>query len=331
MGTRGLPPPLTAIAVALLVPLATLAIVACGSGGPPKATTPLPTPTVTGTIAFERVVEPYVDSDIYVVNTDGSGLKRLTDDPGWEEHPSWSPDGSKIAWVVGRVMPGFATALPRGGAIDPKIWVMNADGSGKVQLTRGPVRGVQPTWSPDGKQIAFAAPNGDGFSVVDADGTGLRRVTSNGGHPAWAPDGEIVFLGSVERSPVNSDVFAVKPDGSGLRKLTKGWDVTDFGLSPDGRWLAIHDARSDRVVAVPTQPGGAPVTLLAGVSDYVRVEPLNAYVASAWSPDGKALALATSDTWGIKGSRVYIVNADGSGLTAIPGVDKAIAPAWRPQ
>ncbi len=141
-----------------------------------------------------------LDSDIYVVNTDGTGLRRLTDDPGWEEHPSWSPDGSKIAWVVGRVMPCVATPLPRGGAIDPKIWVMNADGSGKVQLTRGSVRGVQPAWSPDGTQIAFAEPNGDGFSVVNADGTGLRQVASQGGHPTWASDSEIVFLGSVELS-----------------------------------------------------------------------------------------------------------------------------------
>lgn len=331
MGTRGLPSPLAALAVALFIPLATLALAACGSSGSSKATTPLPTPTMTGTIAFERVVGPHLDSDIYVVNTDGTGLKRLTDDPGWEEHPSWSPDGSKIAWVVGRVMPCLATPLPRGGAIDPKIWVMNADGSGKVQLTRGSVRGVQPTWSPDGNQIAFAEPNGDGFSVVNADGTGLRQVTSQGGHPAWAPDSEIVFLGSVEQSPVNSDVFAVKPDGSGLMKLTRGWDVNDFGLSPDGRWLAIHDVPGDRVVAVPAQGVGAPVTLLASVSDYVAIEPLNASIAPAWSPDGKALALATSDTWGIKGSRIYIVNVDGSGLTAVPGVDKAIAPAWRPQ
>lgn len=57
---------------------------------------------------------------------------------------------------------------------------------------------------------------------------------------------------------------------------------------------------------------------------------MNAYVAPAWSPDGKALALATSETWGTKGSRLYVVNSDGSGLSAVPGVDKALCPAWRP-
>ena len=50
-----------------------------------------------------------------------------------------------------------------------------------------------------------------------------------------------------------------------------------------------------------------------------------------WSPNGKALALASNDGGGISGSRLYVVNADGSGLVAVPGVDSAKEPAWRPE
>ena len=126
-------------------------------------------------------------------------------------------------------------------------------------------------------------------------------------------------------------MFAVNADGSDLAQVTKGWDVNDFGLSRDGRWLAIQDVPGDRVVRIPVQGDLAPVTNLDDLADYIAIKPLNANVAPAWTSDGKALALATSETWGLKGSRIYIVNADGTGLAAVPGVYKALDPAWRPQ
>lgn len=70
-------------------------------GSSPSATSsavPLPTPTVAGTIVFAKMLNSAAgyDSDIYVVNTDGTGLKRLTRDGMWNDRPSWSPDGSRI-------------------------------------------------------------------------------------------------------------------------------------------------------------------------------------------------------------------------------------------
>ena len=130
-------------------------ILSAACGGPFKAAAPLPTPSTAGTIAFEQVVKPDAESDIYVVNAAGTGLKRLTDGPGGEDHPTWSPDGSQIAWVE----------IPVNKTHSSTTWVMNADGSAKVQLTKGSVIGCQPAWSRDGKQIAFTEPSGDGDSL----------------------------------------------------------------------------------------------------------------------------------------------------------------------
>ncbi|MCX6374168.1 MAG: hypothetical protein NTX16_14060 [Actinobacteria bacterium] len=90
--------------MALLVVLAMLALAACGGSSttaasspsaapsvtPSESATPLPAPTVAGTIAFVKMLKPATgyNSDIYVVNTDGAGLKRLTDDPWWEDYPT---------------------------------------------------------------------------------------------------------------------------------------------------------------------------------------------------------------------------------------------------
>jgi Tol biopolymer transport system component len=305
-----------------MVLVAMLALAACGGGQPTLAESPLPAPSVTGTIVFEKAVKPGAggNGDIYVVNADGTGLKALAEAPSWAEHPSWSPDGTRIVWAT----------YPAGSedGMDAALWVMNADGSGKRPLAED-LLGDWAVWSPDGTQIAFSRNEGMGeqdIYVIGADGSGLRQLTSGSGDvaPAWAGDGRIFFLRS-------SKVFAMNSDGSGLTQVTHGINASDFGLSPDGKTLALHDYTNDRIVAVSVDGSGSPVTLLEKPSRYLDPHGLlGKKWAPAWTPDGKAVVLTTNLLYSVFGTRLYVVNADGSGLTAVPGIENAIDAAWKP-
>ena len=177
--------------------------------------------------------------EIHVVNVDGSGQRNLTRNPAHDSNPAWSPDGRKITFVR-----------------NFEIYVMNADGSGQTNLTRNPAHDLAPAWSPDGKRIVFerrlarrqygACPGCGGATifevhVMNADGSGQRRLTRNAGQvhdgaigarPRWSPDGrQIAFVSGRDG---NADIYLINADGSGQRNLTRnarGHD-TVFAWSP---------------------------------------------------------------------------------------------------
>ena len=141
----------------------------------------------------KRIV--YNDSDftVWVANADGSGKTKLTPEGHEDFGPSWSPDGTKIAFASREVEAGDFT-----------LWTMNADGSDRRQLLDDgePIYGFQPAWSPDGQVIAFTeygyVARGRGYtSVALTDPTGNDGVeyVAEGSDPEWAPDGgSIVYV-----------------------------------------------------------------------------------------------------------------------------------------
>ena len=199
----------------------------------------------------------YDTFDIFRAAPDGSGLTRLTDEPGYDAEATIGPDGRIVFTSV------------RDG--DMEIYSMNGDGSDVKRLThrQGPDGG--PFFSPDGSQIIFRGreiadgPEYDDFKrlldaglwrptavevfVMDADGGNVRQVTDFGGAsfaPFWHPDGERIIFSSNLHNPDgrNFDIFMMNVDGTGLEQITFNDTFDGFPMfSPDGTRLVFASNR----------------------------------------------------------------------------------------
>jgi Tol biopolymer transport system component len=293
-------------------PPASRSAVLSPSATPSKSPTPLPAPSIAGTIAFTKSEDGR--GDLYLIHTDGSGLTRLTTSLENPVQSSWSPDGRSLAYTYGLDWYVLAVRL------------INADGSGGRDLHRG----VLPAWSPDGGRLVFLWQRaGDGnnrLSTIDADGTGLEILVDKpqGAFPEWGRDGRIYYIDDYE-------LWSVEADGSGIARVSRLRHVYGFALSPDARTLVVYQSYPlYRLVLVPASGGGKPVVLLKDLPQpFMDTEG----PVLSWSPDGKAIVFAPTSHGDPfpTGTGLYIINADGSGLSMVPGEEHALDPAWRPE
>jgi Tol biopolymer transport system component len=135
-------------------------------------------------------------SHVYVMHADGTGVRRLTDASAEDSGPTWSPDGRRIAFA----REGALFVVPSAGGPAQRLWVVGADGRHDRQLTKLRALSGFPSWSPDGRRLAFQSnAQGGHFEIysIALDGSGLRRETQSSIdtiEPAWSPDGkEIAF------------------------------------------------------------------------------------------------------------------------------------------
>ena len=187
--------------------------------------------------------------EIYVMDADGNNQRRLTNNHGDDWSPSWSPDGKRIAFSSER--DGHVHA--KHGWPTSEIYVMDADGRNQRNLTNNPANDRQPSWSPDGKRIAFMS-NRDGADlhfdiyVMDADGRNEQKLTENPNtdrQPSWSPDGKQIAFSSVRREEhFSHEIYVMDADGGNTQRLTENLKTDLFPTwSPDGTQIAFASDR----------------------------------------------------------------------------------------
>ena len=259
------------------------------------------------------------------MNPDGTELTRLTDDPGWDGTPAWSPDGTQIAFASERLG-------------SPVIMLMNADGSDQRALTEATYASLMPVWSPDGAQIAFASTRSyevqrqggrqevdGGFElwVMNADGSDPQRITGN-------PEDQSLYPCVVTRrqaTGVHGGDRRSAHHGAGTGRWCKSHQRHRHSGRPALDTCLVARRPPDRVHE-PTGRQVADIWLLdvkSGETTQLS-QPDSNDSEPAWSPDGKELVFM-SDRDGPQG--LYIMSADGQNVRRLTTDSAEYAhPVW---
>ena len=283
---------------------------------PPDQESPLATPSPIslaekGLIAFHSTRDTG-QYQVYVVDGDGGNLRQLTNLAPPNSEPTWSPDGSRIAFTSGADDISNFT-----------LYVINADGTDPHRLLE-PGKGDNwyPSWSPKGDQIAFQSNRDGNFEIYTAavDTGQVTRLTSNDrtdSMPNWSPDGgKIAFVSDQDG---NGEIYVMNADGSNRVRLTDGpGEDTQPAWSPDGT----------RILFISTRDGNGEIYIMnADGSDQTRLTFTES--SSEWTPrwavhGTKILFSAVYDNdW-----EIYLMDTDGSNtvrLTDAAGEDRHAA------
>jgi Tol biopolymer transport system component len=270
-------------------------------------------PRENGKIAFTSDRDG--NREIYVMEEDGSGQVRLTTNTIEDDHPTWSPDGTKIAFLSQRASGEFA------------IFVMNADGGGRTEITPITVSNFRRkimTWSPDGRHLAINHTNG--LDIIDADGDN-RRFLTFGFAPAWSPDGsKILFvLPRVNNTP--GSLNTIRPDGTDLRlfAVAMPWgSISGYpDWSPDGSRIALIGGDNANQDMFMFSSGGTGPFFVVNQCRSLFPEGCGSINSLAWSPDSSKIV------YGAFGS-LYTVDGYGVGQAAITSNEGNSHPSWQP-
>jgi TolB protein len=309
------------VSLVALLAVAFAAVAALPAGARPPGTN--------GQIAFARFNPLLGDTQVYVVNPDGTGQRLVQGPTDTGECPSWFPDGSLIATCGSSLGNGSTFINPDTGAVrivdpgypglfnpctDPSPdgtrllcetfsddgsqngihTVRSSDGGGLTQVTSSPGGDDIPGgWSPNGKRIVFLRTTVDALFVVNINGTGLKQITPAGfrlsSFGSWSPQGNEIVFSRHVTADVHSSIWVVHADGTGLHEIN---------VQPAS---ACGGANAD------PNADGCP--------------------QSAWSPDGTKIVFPKGKSTDVD-AEIYTVNADGTGLTQVSHAPGSGSPSW---
>jgi TolB protein len=208
--------------------------------------------------------------DLYQIFLSTTSDILLSNARGLNAAPAWSPDGKRIALMMS-------------GDENTEIYLVDSRGKNPLRLTRSWDNKASPAWSPDGKQIAFVADRSRNpqIYIMDLPTGKIRRLTYEGNYncsPAWSPKGDkIVFAGQVGGV---FHIFTIRPDGTGLKRLTKKGNNEHPSWAPNGRHIVFTSKMGGRLggnadLYIMTADGGGPWRVTNSLPN--ETEP-------AWSP-----------------------------------------------
>lgn len=273
------------------------------------------------------------DGAIYILGPSGDKPRRITDKTGDPAHSlSWSPNGKRIAYVMGNVqfiLPGPAL----GNLAASSIWVVDVAGGSPKRITESAHLNMSPVWTPDGDHVLFVSSlggvrdiysqrvNGDGAPA----GSPVRLTTGLKPHSiSLSQDGRFLAYSAFTTS---ANIWSAAIDGTRnvdpatIQPVTRGnQTIEGMDVSPDGKWLAYDsDLNGNTDIYKMPLPAGDPIQLTHN--------PANDF-APQWSPDGSEIVFHSFRN----GTRdIFIISADGSKTTPVfVGPGQELVPTWSP-
>ena len=321
------------IALSALAVLGSAASTACQDDAPSLVAPPSKaSPAKSGTAGKPGSAEQILftgitatNADIYIVNADGTNLRRVTSDTTSELEGAFSPDNKRFVYVR---KPGVRDLI----GDEHELWTAYTDGSKRTLVLKMNARVSHPRFSPDGTKIVFSAFVSDAdlteIFVVNVDGTGLKRLTYDAGDddmPTWSPDG--ITIAWVTNRGGKAAVFLMNADGLNPRPRITDCEggCVEPAFSPNGRKIAYVDPLL-KAIRVFDLDGEAPTVSVGPIGTTGTTE------SPTWTKDGTRVVFSSSR--GIEGnSELYIgtpgkTNATDIRRLTVFGPGSAIFPVY---